>query len=228
MYKVLVIEGNQELAGTICDHLEQLGMELDYANNGEQGLKLALESNFDTIILDPMLPRMDGFSVCRELRAKGKDTPILMLSALDSTQHILAGFENGTDDYVTKPFEFSILEARVKALIKRYRGSVTSSEIHFSSLRIDQKLRKAYREDTQLNLNPTGYTILHQLCLKAPQVVTREELIEKLWPDTEPGPDALRAHIYQLRSQLDKPFSTPMLITIPKVGFRLEDISSQD
>jgi len=198
-------------------------MTIDYASNGEQGLALATENSFDAIILDLMLPRMDGMTVCNELRKRGKDTPVLMLTALINTQDMLDGFDHGADDYLTKPFKLSILEARLRALIRRYRGDVAARELTFGSLKVVPKERKAYREGELLELSPTSYTILEMLVQNAPQVVTREEFAARLWPEGEQGPDVLRAHVYQLRNQLDKPFKQAMLKTIPKVGFCLED-----
>jgi DNA-binding response OmpR family regulator len=222
MKKVLLVEDNQEVAGILFDYFESVGMELDYAANGEQGLQLALESNFDIILLDLMLPRMDGLTVCNQLRERGNNTPVLMLTALDNREDMLNGFAHGADDYLTKPFDLDILEARMNALIRRYRGAVSSSELSFGPLTIDQKSRKASRDGKPLSLNPTTYTILELLCLNAPEVVTRRQIAEKLWQEDERSPDVLRAHIYQLRGQLDKPFAGAMLITVPKIGFRLE------
>lgn len=223
MKKVLLVEDNSEVAGILFDYFECQGVELDYADYGELGLQLALEEDFDLILLDLMLPRMDGLAVCNRLREAGNNTPILMLTALDSREDMLQGFQHGADDYLTKPFDLEILEARMNALINRYRGQVSNSTLTFGSLRIEQRKRQAYREDKPLALNPTTYTILELLCRKAPDVVTRKEIAEKLWQESEPNSDVLRSHIYQLRNQLDKTFSTPMLITVPKIGFRLED-----
>lgn len=223
MNKVLLVEDNREVAGILFDYFECEGMELDYADNGELGFQLALEGSFDLILLDLMLPRMDGLTVCNKLREAGVRTPVLMLTALDNREDMLKGFKHGADDYLTKPFDLEILEARIQALIKRYRGQVASTVLQFSSLRIDQKTHQAFRDDKLLALNPTTYTILEMLCQKAPEIVTRQELSEKLWQESEPNNDVLRSHIYQLRNQLDKPFATPMLTTIPKIGFRLEE-----
>lgn len=222
MNKILLVEDNREVAGILFDYFECLGMELDYADNGELGLKLALAGNFDIIILDLMLPRMDGLTVCNKLRDAGNTTPILMLTALDNREDILNGFNHGADDYLTKPFDLEILEARMQALMKRYRGKVASCDVIFGPLTIVQKTRQAYREQYRLALNPTTYTLLEILTLKAPEVVTRQDLTQLLWQDEEPNNDVLRSHIYQLRAQLDKPFNQAMLITVPKVGFRLE------
>ncbi|MGD8111135.1 response regulator transcription factor [Vibrio sp. TRT 21S02] len=222
MNNVLLIEDNREIAGVLFDYFECLGTELDYADNGELGLELAMNNQFDLILLDLMLPRMDGLTVCNRLREAGNNTPILMLTALDNREDMLRGFAHGADDYLTKPFDLDILEARMRALIRRYRGEVAHSKLTFGELSIDQKTRQAYRLDKRLALNPTTYTILELLCFKAPEVVTRQELASKLWQEYEPNNDVLRSHIYQLRNQLDKPFAKPMLLTIPKVGYRLE------
>ncbi|MCF7362779.1 response regulator transcription factor [Vibrio sp. A1-b2] len=222
MKKILLVEDNREVAGILFDYFESEGMELDYADNGELGLKLALETPFDAIILDLMLPRMDGLTVCEKLREAGNTTPVLMLTALDSREDMLSGFKYGADDYLTKPFDLEILEARLHALIKRYRRTVTETSLEFASLRIDQKTHQAYRDGIKLSLNPTTYSILELLCQRAPDVVTREEITDMLWQDNEPNNDVLRSHIYQLRNQLDKPFESPMLVTVPKIGFRLE------
>ncbi len=225
MYKVLLVEDNREIAGILFDYFESIGMELDYAANGEQGLQLALAGKFDIIILDLMLPRMDGLTLCNKLRDSGNDTPVLMLTALDNREDMLNGFEHGADDYLTKPFDLDILEARMQALIRRYRGTVSASDLLFGPLKINQKTRTAYRDGKALALTPTTYTILQLLCLKAPQIVSKQEIADRLWQEGEYNDDVLRSHIYQLRNQLDKPFSQPMLKTVPKIGFRLEATS---
>ncbi|CAH0525693.1 response regulator transcription factor [Vibrio hippocampi] len=222
MKRVLLVEDNREIAGVLFDFFEASGLQLDYADNGQLGLKLAMEGTFDLILLDLMLPRIDGLTICNQLRAAGKNTPILMLTALDSREDMLKGFEHGADDYLTKPFDLDILEARMKALMNRYRGEVASGDLSYQNVRIDLKQRKAYREDKLLALNPTTYTILEMLLRNAPEVVTRQEIALKLWDEDEPNHDVLRSHIYQLRNQLDKPFATALLKTIPKIGYALD------
>lgn len=221
MSRVLLIEDNREIAGMLFDYFEHLGMELDYADNGELGLKLAQTHTFDIILLDIMLPRLDGFSVCEQLRNAGNNTPILILSALDSRQDTLTGFGNGADDYLTKPFDLEILNARMHALMRRAQGKSQTHEQVYGQLRINLQTRQAYREDKLLILNPKTYAILVLLCQKAPEILTKDELVYQLWQGEEPSNEVLRSHIYQLRNQLDKPFSFPMLTTVPRVGFRL-------
>ena len=224
MQKILLIEDSREVAGILFEYYESKGVELDYADNGELGFELAKAESFDLILLDLMPPRMDGLTLCNNLRDEGITTPILMLTALDNREDMLNGFKHGADDYLTKPFDFDLLDARANALIKRYKGQVATSILQFGTLKIIQKSRKAYRDDKLLVLNPTTYTILELLCQKAPEIVSRQEIAEKLWQEHEPQNDVLRSHIYQLRNQLDKPFHSPMLITVPKIGFRLEEV----
>lgn len=154
MKRVLLVEDNREIAGMLFDYFECAGMELDYADNGELGLKLAMENTFDIILLDLMLPRMDGLTMCNKLRDAGNNTPVLMLTALDSRDDMLKGFQHGADDYLTKPFDLDILEARMMALIRRYRGTVASSKLEYGEVSIDQKTRKAYRQDKTVSTKP--------------------------------------------------------------------------
>ncbi len=219
--RLLLVEDNRDVAGIIFDFFEAQGVELDYADNGELGLTLAREQDFDAIILDLMLPRRDGRSLCQTLRQEGKRTPVLMLTALGGRDDTLAGFQCGADDYLSKPFDLDILQARLTALVRRYRGQVTPLERRFGELVLNPQTRTATRQGRPIALNPTTYTILDMLCRSAPEIVTREALCGTLWPDGEPNNEVLRSHIYQLRNQLDRPFAVPMLVTVPKVGFRL-------
>ena len=220
--KLLIVEDNQDVAGILADYFEVQGTEVDFATNGELGFKLALESNFDAIILDLMLPKMDGLSVAKELRKQGCATPILMLTALDDKQDLLNGFESGADDYLAKPFDLDVLNARISALIKRQQGRVALGILKYGSLELNAAEHQVYRNGTQLILTPACYQILQLLMKRAPNVVKREELIEELWGDMPPGNDILRSHMYQLRNQLDKPFPESMLVTVPKIGFKLQ------
>lgn len=220
--QVLVVEDNEELQGILADFLEVKGAVVDFADNGELGLKLALGNDFDAIILDVMMPKKDGMQVAKELRDNGCTTPILMLTALNGREDLLKGFERGVDDFVTKPFNFPELEVRLSALIKRYRGNVASSLLQFGSLTIDQRSHKITREGHQLLVTPVMYQILVKLMKTAPEMVSRDVLIHEIWGEEAPDKDVLRSHIYLLRNVLDKPFKKSMLITVPKFGFRLE------
>ncbi len=220
--QLLIVEDNQDVAGILADFFESQGTEVDFAANGELGYKLALDGCFDLIILDLMLPKMDGLTVAKKLRHMGCTTPILMLTALDDKQDLLNGFASGADDYLAKPFDLDVLNARVTALINRHQGKVARGVLKYGSLELDTAKHQVYRSGKKLALTPACYQILHYLMHKAPNIVKREELIDELWGDTPPSNDILRSHMYQLRNQLDKPFETPILITVPKIGFKLE------
>ncbi|WP_295893657.1 response regulator transcription factor [uncultured Vibrio sp.] len=220
--RILVVEDNEELQGILADFLEVKGADTDFADNGELGLKLALENEFDAIILDVMMPKKDGMQVAKELRENGCTTPILMLTALNGHEDLINGFGSGVDDFVSKPFQFLELEVRLCALIKRFRGQVAPATLSFGSLEIDEKTMVIKRDGHILATTPVMYQILVELVKAQGELVSRETLIHQLWGDDIPDKDVLRSHIYLLRNTLDKPFKKSMLKTVPKFGFRLE------
>lgn len=222
MIKILIIEDNLDLSGILSDYFESQNVILDFADNGELGLALALEHNFDAIILDVMLPKLDGFTLCRKLRQQSCNTPVLMLTALNDKNDLLTGFDCGADDFLGKPFDLEVLDARLQAMVKRYRGTITQNILRFGELELNTAQHQAQRLTQPLVLTPTNFQILQILMHHAPNIVKRELLIEAIWGQDPPGNDILRSHMYQLRNQLDKPFKYPMLVTIPKVGFRLQ------
>ncbi|WP_117232492.1 response regulator transcription factor [Vibrio maerlii] len=220
--QILVVEDNPELQGILADFLEVKGAEVDFADNGEMGFNLAAENDFDAIILDVMMPKKDGMQVAQELRKMGKTTPILMLTALNGKDDLLTGFESGVDDFVTKPFQFPEIEARLNALIKRFKGQVATTTLSYGDLVINEKTRQVERQGDKLVTTPVMYQILVSLVKAQGEVVSRDALIHTLWGEDVPDKDVLRSHIYLLRNVLDKPYEKPMLKTVPKVGFRLE------
>lgn len=220
--KILLVEDHQEIAGIIFDFFEIKGFQLDYARDGLQGFELASSNHYDVIILDVMLPHLDGLSVCQKLRKHGIDTPILMLTARDSNNDILDGFEHGADDYLVKPFDLNILAARLNALYKRKSGNAATKAITFSNLTLDLASRTLRRNECTFQLNQTLFTIMKTLMLRAPDIASRDEIINQVWQDDSPEDDVLRHHIYQLRSQIDKPFKHAYIHTIPKVGYQLK------
>ena len=219
--KILLVEDHQDIAGVIFDYFEIKGYTLDYSSNGQHGYELGCANFYDLIILDVMLPRMDGYTVCRKLREHGVETPILMLTARDSREDTLQGFAEGADDYLIKPFDLEILEARINALARRHRGNTTNNLLRFDKLQLNLNDHIVSRDDCCFALNPTLFTIMKLLMLKAPKVVARSEIIAALWGDDEPEGNILRSHIYQLRAQIDKPFKHNYIKTIPKVGYQL-------
>ena len=220
--QILIVEDNPDVAGILADFLESLGAIVDFATNGEHGYQLASDGNFDAIILDLMLPKMDGLTVAENLRNQGCATPILILTALDTKQDLLKGFSSGADDYLPKPFDLDELAARLTALIKRHRGNVAKGVLRYGPLELNTAEHSAYRNGQKLVITPTCYQILQLLMNRAPNIVKREEVIQLLWGEQTPNADSLRSHMYQLRNQVDKPFDFPMITTVPKVGFKLE------
>jgi len=221
--KVLLVEDSQEVAEIIYDYFEDTSIELDYAATGTLGLQLAKEQNFDCIILDVMLPGIDGISVCQQLRASGKDTPIIMLTARDTNQDIKLGLNIGADDYLVKPFDIDILEARINSLIRRSAGSGFKTSISYGVLSLDLKTNQVWRNKTEIILNPSCFKILKLMVEKSPAIASRSDIEYILWPDGSPDQDILRKHIYQLRSKVDKPFSQELIKTVPKLGYRITD-----
>jgi DNA-binding response OmpR family regulator len=221
-FRVLLIEDQNDLAANIIDYLESLGHTVDYAADGELGLSLVLSEPFDVVILDLMLPKMDGWDVCMRIREKAtQHVPVLMLTARDSLPDKLRGFDSGADDYMTKPFALAELLARCHALARR-RDLHRSSEIVIGSLHIDLQKREAVRGGARLGLTKKGFEILRALAEAYPSPVTRSELIERIWGEHWPDTDALRSHIYALRQELDRSHQPAMLKTLHGVGFRLE------
>lgn len=219
--KLLLVEDHKDIAGVIFDYFEIKNYVLDYANNGLQGYELAKTEHYDAIVLDIMLPKMNGLTVCKSLREAGIDTPILMLTARDTKNDILAGFEHLADDYLVKPFDLDILDSRLQALVRRKKGHVANRTLTFGRLELDMKTRIVQREGSRYSLNPSQYTILKCLMQKAPDLVSKEEIGDALWGDEEPDSKVLRSHIYQLRSLIDKPFDHAYLRTVSKVGYHL-------
>ncbi|TRY30872.1 response regulator transcription factor [Aliiglaciecola sp. M165] len=219
---VLLVEDQLSICQNIADYMEEKGHVFDFANNGRLGLELALNQDYDLIILDLNLPSMDGLEICRQLREKSaRHIPILMLTARDSIEDKVDGFNVGTDDYLTKPFSLQELEVRCLALSRRHLLQ-TNTTLTLGPLSIDRKTRQVKRKGQLLDLHTMGLKILTILAESYPQVVSRSQLSQKLWGDEPTESDAMRSHIYQLRNVLDKPFDYPILKTVHGVGFTLD------
>jgi DNA-binding response OmpR family regulator len=221
--RLLIIEDNPDIIANLYGFLEPKGYVLDSAINGYGGLALAAQHDYDAIVLDVMLPGLNGLELCQRLRGElRKDLPVLMLTARDTLEDKVAGFDSGADDYLVKPFSLVELEVRLKALVRRARGThAGTSMLTFGDLSFDPATFEASRAGQRLVLTKTGYTILKLLMRDAPKVVTREQIEHAIWGDDPPDSDALRVHIHSLRQVLDKPFEHPMLRTIAKVGYKL-------
>lgn len=232
---LLLVEDNEDILANLYAFLEPLGYELDCARNGRTGLAMAIDQLFDCIVLDIMLPGIDGISLCRELRDKHhKHTPIIMLTARDAVADRVQGLEAGADDYLVKPFALKELEARIRALLRRGRMSSGNSADGgavwtYADLTFNSGEHWAERQGRRLRLSPTGFRILDELIRVAPGLVRREDLEHALWGDDPPEGSALRTHIHELRRELDKPFAESLLHTVPHVGYRLStDLGDND
>jgi DNA-binding response OmpR family regulator len=216
--RILIVEDNVDIAENIADYLEVQGHVLDFAMDGIGGLHLALTQDYDIIVLDIMLPGMDGLTFCRKLREQGgKQTPILMLTARDTLSDKLEGFEAGADDYLVKPFELQELEARLGALVRR-AGQSLQDYLQIGDLKVDMGKMVVQRAGYPVELNRTSMKILTMLMQAYPNVVSRKEIEHVLWGDMPPSSDALRSHIYALRRAIDKPFKRPQKQSGNRVG----------
>lgn len=228
MYKILIIEDNPDIVANIYAFFEPKGYELDNAYNGHSGLSLASENHYDVILLDVMLPGMDGTKLCKVLREeKHKKTPVLMLTARDTISDKVAGFDSGADDYLVKPFSLVELEARVKALIRRDKEDYFAQDLVIGALILNAEKHTVFREQMPLKLTPTGFKILQTLMQAHPNVVSKSELEGRVWGQDVPNSDALRTHMHSVRAQVDKPFDTPMIMTVAGVGYQLLNPNDQ-
>lgn len=224
---VLVVEDNRALASNIIEFLESHGFECDYADTGHLGLKLAHSQAFSAIILDIMLPGIDGMSICQQIRqsttSSSKNTPILMLTARDTLEDKLQGFDAGADDYLIKPFDLPELVARVKVLIKRTDKRRSQKELSVADLSMNIELHEVKRAGLRIELNKACWKILEALLLASPNVVTRQEIERIIWPDQLPDSDVLKSHIYKLRQHIDKPFDSPLIQTVRGIGLSIKE-----
>ena len=220
---VLLVEDNRSLAQTVIEFFALEDIDCDYAFTGPQGLELASTSPYDVILLDINLPKMDGLEVCQVLRRNGVDMPILMLTARDTLDDKLAGFDAGTDDYLVKPFELRELVARVKVLAGRRSGQ--GKRLQVGPLTLDLSLKEVRRDGQELHLTPTCWKILELLMSESPKVVSREKIEAWVWGDALPDTNSLKVHLYRLRKQVDKPFDNKLIHTVAThgVALRLDD-----
>ncbi|OIR03373.1 response regulator MprA [mine drainage metagenome] len=221
--RVLIIEDNRDLASNMFDFLETKGHVVDAAGDGITGMHLALVNEYDAIVLDLMLPGMDGITLCRKLREEGgKDTPVLMITARDSLEDKIAGLEAGADDYLVKPAELREVELRLRVLFRR-GGDHTQKQkkLTVEDLTLDPFTCSVKRGTKAIDLPPIPYRILEILMSRSPQVVNREDIEHIVWGEGRPDSDSLRAHVHLLRELIDKPFERKLLRTMRGFGYQL-------
>ena len=220
--KLLLVEDNANLSANLTEYFTERGHEMEASADGISGLDLAKKRSFDVIVLDVMLPGMDGFEFCRQLREDArKNTPVIMLTAKDTEQDKLTGFGAGADDYLVKPFSMRELEARLLALLRRSNKMVVDTKLVVADLQFDLETMDISRGERAITLKPVPRRILELLMKKTPRVVTRDEIEHEIWHEDIPDREVLRVHIHAIRSAVDKHGEAPLLQTIHGVGYRL-------
>ena len=223
--RVLIIEDDRDVASFIQKGLAQAGWNVDHADNGKDGLFLATTEKYDALVVDRMLPGVDGLTVIRTLRASNNGTPALILSALGEVDDRVNGLRAGGDDYLVKPFAFTELVARLEALIRRANAKSTSAAttLQVADLQLDLLRREVRRGDRAIDLQPREFQLLEFLMRHAGQVVTRTMLLEGVWDyHFDPQTNVIDVHISRLRAKIDKGFDRPLLHTVRGAGYRLD------
>ena len=219
--RILVVEDEKKVASFLEKGLREEGYAVDVAHDGSDGLVKALVHDYDLVLLDVMMPGKSGLEVVRELRAKGRRTPVLMLTARDAEQDIVLGLDAGADDYLAKPFGFDELLARVRALLRR-GGAARLDRLIYDDVELDRVKHVALRGGERLDLTPKEFQLLEYFMLHAEGVVRRTELLEKVWDlQFDPMSNVVDVHVGNLRRKLDGPGKAPLLHTIRGVGYSL-------
>ncbi len=221
--KILVIEDEHRIANALKEGLEQESYAVDVAYDGEQGYLNASADSYDVILLDVMLPIMDGLTVCKKLRAEGNHTPVLMLTARDQVGDIVHGLDNGADDYLPKPFSFDVLLARIRALMRRPNDSI-GEVFKVADLKLDPNARRVERAGKEIRLSSKEYAILEYLMRNNNKVLSKDQIIAHVWDfDSDILPNNVEVFINYLRRKIDKPFKKQLLHTIRGFGYRLSE-----
>ena len=223
--RILVVEDDKDVASFIRNGLTQAGCNVDHADNGKDGLFLATTETYDALVVDRMLPGVDGLTLIRTLRASNNKTPVLILSALGEVDDRVKGLKAGGDDYLVKPFAFSELLARLEALERRSKsgGDAPSTILKVADLEMDLLRRDVRRNGQSIDLQPREFQLLEFLLRHAGQVVTRTMLLEGVWDyHFDPQTNVIDVHISRLRSKIDRGFGRPLLHTVRGVGYRLD------
>jgi len=224
--RILLVEDDIKIASFIMKGLKAAGYAVDHAADGEEGLNLALTEPYDTAIVDIMLPRRDGLSLIEELRKRKIHTPVIILSAKDSVDDRVKGLQTGGDDYLTKPFAFSELLARVQALIRRASGASEPTTLTAGDLSMNLLNREVRRKDKQIELQPMEFSLLEYLMRNAGRVVSKTMIMEHVWDYSfDPQTNVVEARICRLRDKVDRDFDRKLIHTIRGVGYVLKESS---
>jgi DNA-binding response OmpR family regulator len=222
--RTLLVEDDKDIARFIKKGLIKHSFSVDMASDGEAGLRTALLRRYDLIILDIMLPKMDGLEVLKRMRGMEIETPVIFLTAKDSERDIVQGLNVGADDYVVKPFSFVELLARIRAVLRRGKMVIPSSKLQIANLTFDLEGRRVLRNDTRIELTPIESALLEFFMRHSGQISTRTMILEKVWDycfDT--STNVIDVHVSHLRNKIDKDFEPKLLHTVKGVGYVLED-----
>ena len=225
--RILVVEDEEGIATSLQKGLTADGFTVDVADNGLDGLWLAQSNPYSAIVLDLMLPKLNGYRVCRQLREEGDMTPILMLTAKDGELDEAEGLETGADDYVTKPFSYTVLLARIRALIRRSAsatGSDIDTKLRVGDLSFDSSAIRCWRGDKEVELSPRAMSVLEYLMFNANLVVSKDDILQNVWDHAFEGdPNIVEVYISRIRSAIDGAFDRHSLETVRGLGYRLSD-----
>lgn len=221
--RILVVEDEKKVASFIKRGLEEENFSVDMAYDGEEGLYMAESNPYDLILMDLMLPKMDGLSVIKELRGKGNKTPVLCLTAKDTVEDIVSGLDSGSDDYLTKPFAFAELVARVRALLRRGTQD-RGAEIRFADLRLDPVAHKVWRSSKELELTAKEYALLEYFMRNPNQILTRTMIAEHVWDYTfDSFTNIIDVYVNYLRKKVDREAEKKLIHTVRGVGYILKE-----
>lgn len=223
--RILLVEDDTAIARSLKEGLEDEAYAVDVVHDGDDGYRTATTDDYDVIILDVMLPEMDGYEVCRELRQDGNQTPILMLTARDAERDIVEGLDVGTDDYLAKPFSLEVLLARLRALLRRPNEKL-EEVLRVGDLTLDPSLKKVIRASEEISLTAKEYAVLEYLMRNSGKVLSKEQIISHVWDfDADVLPNNVELFVMFLRRKIDKPFGSKLIHTVPGFGYKLEDKS---
>jgi len=222
--RILIVEDDRQTASFILKGLRQEGFAVDHASNGEDGLHLALTEPYDAAVIDIMLPELNGLALIDEMRGRGVQTPVIILSAKSSVSDRVKGLQAGGDDYLVKPFVFSELTARVHALIRRATRTTEPTTLTVGALQMDIVRRKVFRAGKEIELQPKEFALLEYLMRNTGRVISKTMIIEHVWDyNFDPQTNVVEARICRLRDKVDRPFALNLIHTIRGVGYVLEE-----
>lgn len=222
--KLLLVEDDHKIADFISQGLQEAGFVVDHIDNGTQGLEMALNRSYDIAVIDIMLPGLDGLNLIEAMRRKKKNTPVLILSSKRNVDERVTGLTAGGDDYLTKPFAFSELLARIQALIRRSRGESLQTVLEVGDVKLDILSRKVYRGGQLIDLQPLEFSLLEYLMRNAGRVVSKTMIMEHVWDyNFNPQTNVVEARICHLRDKIDKDFAVKMIHTIRGVGYAFRE-----